>query len=61
MAIAVSPTWIAVASPIFAAARPVASTLMSARSVVSEILMTFAGSSRPSASATVRLVLPSTT
>jgi hypothetical protein len=61
MAIAVCPTWIVDESPIVAAARPVASILMSARSVVDDSLTSVAGYSVPSKRATLRDELPWTT
>src|SRR4051812_6364602 len=61
MAIAVWPTWTLAASPIGAARRPLPLTLIRARSVSSAIFTIVAGSSLPSANATVRLWLPLTT
>ena len=61
IAIAVSPTWIRVESPILAAESPVASTLIRARSLSDRILTMVAGNVRPSSSWTDRVVLLSTT
>ena len=55
IAIAVSPTWSSSSSPMTAGVSPVASILISARSVSFEMSTTFAGNWRPSASSTVRL------
>ena len=61
MAMTVAPTGVVAASPMTAGLSPLASILISARSVSSDWSMTVAGNWRPSASSTVSDSLPATT
>ena len=61
IAMVVSPTWSVPESPMVAGLRPVASTLISARSLSSDSLTILAVSWRPSESSTVSESLPVTT